>query len=160
MNKYFFTALISSTIVVLDVFTKYLIVQKIQLWEAVPVIDNFFQLVFYTNKGAAFGFLNNDSSWQIYLFIAITLFALAVIANMIKTTAKEDKMFLAALALIMGGAIGNLIDRICYGYVVDFLDFSFFGTHFPAFNIADSAITIGAILIIIKYCLPFRKKTT
>ncbi|HET7767122.1 MAG TPA: signal peptidase II [Burkholderiales bacterium] len=109
---------------------------------------SFFNLVLAHNRGAAFSFLSDASGWQRTLFIAIAVLATAVIVAMLLRHSGE-RLFCAGLALILGGALGNLWDRIALGYVVDFLDFHAFGWHFWAFNLADSAITVGAGLLIL-----------
>jgi signal peptidase II len=111
-------------------------------------VTGFFNLVLAHNRGAAFSFLSEAGGWQRMLFIGIAVFATAVIVVMLSRHAGE-RLFSAGLALILGGALGNLWDRIALGYVVDFLDFHAFGWHFWAFNLADSAITVGAGLLIL-----------
>ena len=112
-------------------------------------ITSFFNLTLVYNKGAAFSFLAAESGWQRYFFTAIGLIAAAYITYLLKRHATQ-KLFCAALAMIMGGALGNVIDRLLYGHVIDFLDFHYQEIyHFPAFNIADSAIVVGAALFIL-----------
>jgi signal peptidase II len=111
-------------------------------------ITPFFNLVLAHNRGAAFSFLADAGGWQRALFIAIAVLATAVIVAMLARHS-GDRLFSAGLALILGGALGNLWDRIALGYVVDFLDFHAFSWHFWAFNLADSAITVGAGLLIL-----------
>lgn len=112
-------------------------------------ITSFFNLVLAYNEGAAFSFLSTQGGWQRYLFAGIAIAAVCYIVYLLRKHAGQ-RMFCWALALIMGGALGNLIDRIAYGHVIDFLDFHWRGLgHFPAFNIADTGITIGAILFIV-----------
>jgi signal peptidase II len=111
-------------------------------------MTSFFNLVLAHNRGAAFSFLSDAGGWQRLLFIAIAALATAVIVAMLLRHSGEG-LFCAGLALILGGALGNLWDRIALGYVVDFLDFHAFGWHFWAFNLADSAITVGAGLLIL-----------
>jgi signal peptidase II len=111
-------------------------------------ITGFFNLVLAHNRGAAFSFLSDAGGWQRTLFIGIAVLATAVIVAMLVRHPGE-RLFCAGLALILGGALGNLWDRIALGYVVDFLDFHAFGWHFWAFNLADSAITVGAGLLIL-----------
>jgi signal peptidase II len=111
-------------------------------------ITPFFNLVLAHNRGAAFSFLSDAGGWQRALFIGIAVLATAVIVAMLARHSGE-RLFSAGLALILGGALGNLWDRIALGYVVDFLDFHAFGWHFWAFNLADSAITVGAGLLIL-----------
>lgn len=112
-------------------------------------VTSFFNLVLAYNRGAAFSFLSNESGWQRYFFTAIGIGAALFIIYLLKKHAGQ-RLFCWALALILGGAIGNVIDRIVYGHVVDFLDFHWKNWgHFPAFNVADAAISIGAALFII-----------
>jgi len=112
-------------------------------------ITGFFNLVLAFNKGAAFSFLASAPGWQTPLFVAIALVAAAVVSALLLRSPGR-RVFSAALALILGGALGNVIDRLRFGQVVDFLDFHALGLHWPAFNVADSAITVGAGLLIIE----------
>ena len=130
-----------------DQFTKLLIVGTYELGDSTR-ISSFFNIVRVHNSGAAFSFLAGASGWQRWFFTVIGLVAAAVILWMLRAHAGQ-KLFAFALACILGGAIGNVIDRMMYGYVVDFLDFHWRGWHFPAFNIADSAISIGAACLIL-----------
>lgn len=111
-------------------------------------ITSFFNLVLIYNKGAAFSFLAAAGGWQRWFFTALGLIAAAVILWLLKRHSGQ-KMFCTALALILGGALGNVIDRVVHTHVIDFLDFHAGNWHWPAFNIADSAITCGAILLIL-----------
>lgn len=111
-------------------------------------ITSFFNLVFVYNPGAAWSFLANESGWQRYLFIGIGLAASAYMIFLLRRHGGQ-RMFCWAVSLILGGAIGNVLDRFFYGKVVDFLDFYYNSWHFPAFNIADSAICVGAALFIL-----------
>lgn len=139
---------IAAIVVLFDQLSKITITKTFQLGEE-KVITSFFNLVLAYNKGAAFSFLQNSGGWQRYFFTAIALGAAAWIIVLLKKHGSQ-RMFSWALSLILGGAIGNVIDRILYGHVVDFLDFHWSGFgHFPAFNIADSAICIGAALFIL-----------
>jgi len=108
------------------------------------------------NEGAAFSFLANAGGWQRWLFTGFGAIAAIAIVWMLKQHAQQ-KLFGFALACVLGGAVGNVIDRIIYGYVVDFLDFYYAGTHFPAFNLADSAITLGAACLILDEILRVRR---
>lgn len=138
---------IALVIVVLDQLTKALILQHFQLGEGLPV-TSFFNIVRVHNPGAAFSFLAWASGWQRWFFIALGLAASVFIIWLLRRHGHEP-LFAGALTLILGGAVGNVIDRAWHGYVVDFLDFHAGGRHFPAFNLADSAITLGAILLIL-----------
>ena len=134
-------------LIVADQLTKLAITEHFVYGESMP-ITSFFNLVLVYNKGAAFSFLSDAGGWQRVFFIALTFGAIGLIIWMIRKH-RDEKLFCWGLVFILGGAIGNLIDRIRLGHVVDFLDFHFGGWHFWAFNVADSAITIGACLLII-----------
>ena len=134
-------------VLVADQFTKVLILGSYRLGDA-TYINSFFNVVRVHNTGAAFSFLASASGWQRWFFTAIGIVAAIFIVWMLKSHAGQ-KMFSFALACILGGALGNVIDRSMHGYVVDFLDFHYAGWHFPAFNVADSAITIGAIFLVL-----------
>ena len=142
-------------ILMADQFTKVLILGYYQLGDA-TFVTRFFNVVRVHNSGAAFSFLANAGGWQRWLFTGIGIAAALFIVWMLKSHAGQ-KLFSFALACILGGAIGNVIDRSLYGYVVDFLDFHHAGWHFPAFNIADSAITIGAVCLILDELLRVRR---
>ncbi|CAM3754617.1 signal peptidase II [Roseateles saccharophilus] len=139
--------LIAAVIVLADQFTKILIVGSFQLGESHPV-TSFFNLVRAHNFGAAFSFLHGASGWQRWFFLGLGLAAAAFIVWMLRRHGHQ-KLFAWALTLILGGALGNVIDRAIHGYVVDFIQVHAGGWYFPAFNVADSAITIGAILLIL-----------
>ncbi len=141
-------------VIVLDQFTKTLILGWFQLGDARPV-TSFFNLVRVHNSGAAFSFLAGASGWQRWFFIGLGLAATGFIVWMLRTHPSQ-KLFCFAVTMIMGGALGNVIDRALHGYVVDFLQFRFAvlepvfrGGYFPSFNVADSAITLGAVLLIV-----------
>lgn len=138
---------LATVIVIADQFTKVLILGYYQLGDSTP-ITSFFNIVRAHNSGAAFSFLAGASGWQRWFFTVIGVLAATVIIWLLKSHAGQ-KLFAFALACILGGAVGNVIDRMLYGYVVDFLDFHWRGWHFPAFNIADSAITLGAACLIL-----------
>ena len=140
--------LLAAVVVVVDYVTKIAVLGTFAPGEGVALAP-FFNLVLVFNKGAAFSFLAAAQGWQTLFFAAIAIVAAAVISFMIVKN-PEKSLFCAALALILGGALGNLYDRIAYGHVVDFLDFHAAGWHFPAFNAADSAITVGAGMLILE----------
>lgn len=140
-------------IILLDQITKVLIVVNYRLGDS-TYVTSFFNVVRAHNTGAAFSFLANAGGWQRWFFTGIGVAAAIFITYMLRAHAGQ-KLFSFALACILGGAIGNVIDRVLYGYVVDFMDFHwsflapmFHGGHFPAFNVADSAISIGAVCLI------------
>jgi len=138
-----------------DQFTKVLILGYYRLGDA-TYVTSFFNVVRAHNTGAAFSFLATESGWQRWFFTGIGVLAAAFIVWMLKSHAGQ-KLFSFAMACILGGAIGNVIDRMLHGYVVDFLDFHYGNWHFPAFNVADSAITVGAICLILDELLRVRR---
>lgn len=147
-NKYLWTGVISMAVLALDQATKYLILSRFQLFETKTVIPGFFNIVSVRNRGAAFGILAGASdAWRGAFFITATLAAVFFIGWLLKKS--EDRISVIAFALIAGGAAGNLIDRLRFGVVVDFIDWYVKGWHWPTFNIADSAITTGVVLLAI-----------
>ncbi|MES2537410.1 MAG: signal peptidase II [Pseudomonadota bacterium] len=138
---------IATIIVLFDQVTKIAVSQMLTYGQSRP-ITSFFNLVLAYNKGAAFSFLSNQGGWQRYFFTGIAIAASLLILYLLKRHAGQ-RLFCWALALILGGAVGNLIDRVLYGHVIDFLDFYIRGWHWPAFNVADSAICIGAVLFVV-----------
>jgi signal peptidase II len=154
LKRFHYLAL-SAAVILLDLWTKWLVVRRIDLHEAVPVIPNFFQIVHVRNTGAAFGIGANASSKIVPLLLnvgAIAVFCVVVVYAL--RSAIGDRLLQTGLHLILGGAIGNLLDRFRFGYVVDFLDVYVRNHHWPAFNVADSAICIGIGLLF----LDMRKK--
>jgi signal peptidase II len=142
-------------ILLVDQFTKVLILGYYRLGDS-TYVTSFFNVVRVHNFGAAFSFLSDASGWQRWFFTALGFVAAAVIVWMLRSHSAQ-KLFSFAMACILGGAIGNVVDRLAYGYVVDFLDFHWRGMHFPAFNVADSAITVGAVCLILDELLRVRK---
>ena len=138
-----------------DQFTKVLILGYYKLGDA-TYITSFFNVVRAHNTGAAFSFLANAGGWQRWVFTGIGLAAAIFIVWQLRAHPGQ-KLFCFSLSSILGGAIGNVVDRMQHGYVVDFLDFHMRGWHFPAFNIADSAITVGAICLILDELLRVKK---
>ena len=137
---------ISAIVIALDLYTKHLILDAFAYGDK-RTVTSFFDLVRYHNEGAAFGFLNDAGGWQKWFFTAISVIAAIVITCLIKKH-REQKLFCLGLALVLGGAIGNLYDRITLGYVVDFLNFHINNYYWPAFNLADSAICVGVVLLL------------
>ena len=142
-------------LLLVDQFTKVLIVGYYHLGDSTPVAS-FFNVVRVHNSGAAFSFLAGASGWQRWFFTGVGLVAVMFILWMLKSHAGQ-KLFSFAMACLLGGAIGNVIDRLMYGYVVDFLDFHYQNWHFPAFNVADSAITVGAACLVLDELLRVRR---
>lgn len=136
--------------IVLDQLTKAWVISYLQLYESKEIIPGFFNLVYVTNTGAAFSMLANvDSPWRHYFFLAIGLIAMVGLTVAYWKLRKVSTYYSLALALIAGGAAGNLIDRVRFGAVIDFLDFYVGRYHWPAFNVADSAICVGAGLFLV-----------
>ena len=138
---------ISAIVVVVDLYSKHLIQQNF-VYRDLHSVTSFFDLVRYHNEGSAFGFLNDAGGWQKWFFNGISIVASAVIIYLLKKHTNE-KLFCAGLALVLGGAVGNLYDRISLGYVVDFLNFHLSNHYWPAFNVADSAICVGVGLLLL-----------
>jgi signal peptidase II len=135
-------------VVAVDQATKALVLSHFALGERVEITP-FFNLLFVYNPGAAFSFLSEAGGWQRPLLVAFALAAAAIVSTLI-IRRPDERLLCTGLALILGGAVGNVIDRLRFGQVVDFLDFHAAGWHFPAFNAADSAITVGAALLILE----------
>ena len=147
MRKYHF--LIAVMVVVLDRVTKWLVAANITLHDSIAVLPGFFRLTHVQNSGAAFGlFAESSSEWKVAILILFSVLALAVVSALLWKNSHSMTTTGVGLSLILGGAIGNLYDRLLAGHVVDFFDFYLGGYHWPAFNIADSAIVIGALLLV------------
>ena len=138
---------LAALVIVLDQLSKLSISSHFIYGESLRV-TGFFNLVLAHNTSAAFSFLNDAGGWQRWMFTAIAIVASVWIVRLLRQHAQQT-LFCLALALVLGGALGNLIDRVAYGYVVDFLDFYWGNYHFPAFNVADSAISVGAALLLL-----------
>jgi signal peptidase II len=135
-------------VILFDQLTK-IAVKKVFAYGVAHEVTSFFNLILVYNRGAAFSFLAMAGGWQRWVFTALGVIAALVICYLLKRHGAQ-KMFCTALALILGGALGNVIDRLAYGHVIDFLDFHLASWgHFPAFNVADSAITLGAFMFIL-----------
>lgn len=139
---------LAALVVLADQLTKALVLSRFALGERLEV-TGFFNMVLVYNKGAAFSFLSDAAGWQTPLLIGFALVAIGILGTLIVRSPRR-RLLCTGLALILGGALGNLIDRFRYGQVVDFLDLHAAGWHWPAFNVADSAITVGALLLILE----------
>ena len=135
--------------ILLDQGTKLAIDSSMKLYQSIPVLP-FFKLTYVHNTGAAFSFLSEAGGWQRWFFAGLALAISCVIAVWLARLKQHETLLAVALALVLGGAIGNLIDRLAYGYVIDFLDVYYQTWHWPAFNIADSAITLGVVLMLLE----------
>ena len=153
---------IALVVLLIDQLTKVLIVNSFAWGDSQP-ITGYFNLVRVHNSGAAFSFLSSASGWQRWFFTGVGVVATGFILWMLRSHPTQ-KLFCFALALVLGGAVGNVVDRLAYGHVIDFLDFHwdflapvFYQGHFPAFNVADSAISVGAVCLILDELLRVRK---
>jgi signal peptidase II len=152
--RYATLAAISIATVILDQVSKTHIMQTMRLHESIPIIPEFFSLTYIRNPGAAFGLLASSSHGFRLVFFGITsLFALGLLAMIFLRLRHDDWIGQLSIAGILGGAIGNLLDRVRFGEVIDFLDFYVNGYHWPAFNVADAAISVGVFFLIIHFAL-------
>ena len=135
--------------ILLDQGTKLAIDSSMKLYQSIPILP-FFKLTYVHNTGAAFSFLSEAGGWQRWFFAGLALAISCVIGVWLARLKQHETLLAVALSLVLGGAIGNLIDRLAYGYVIDFLDVYYQTWHWPAFNIADSAITLGVILMLLE----------
>ena len=151
--------LISLAIVLLDQFAKLLVVRSMRLGQNIPIVPGFFDLTFVLNPGAAFSLFATMPEWvRNPFFILISVAAAVLIVAYRSRYVRENRLASVSLALILGGAIGNLIDRLRYGVVVDFLDAHIYQYHWPIFNVADSAISVGVTLLLLEMLLEWRRE--
>ncbi len=148
---------ISAVTLVVDQASKLAIDASMQLYESIPLMP-YFNLTYAHNTGAAFSFLAQAGGWQRWLFAGLAIVMSGVIGVWLARLQKHETLMAVALSLVLGGAIGNLIDRVAYGYVIDFLDVYYQNWHWPAFNIADSAICVGVGLMLLE-SFGFGRKT-
>jgi signal peptidase II len=144
-------------VVVADQWTKALALELLEYGRPLEILP-VFNITLQFNRGAAFSFLSDAGGWQRWLFTAVALVASVVIAVWLARLNRDDKLLAASLSLILGGAIGNLWDRVQLGYVVDFISLHYHDWYFPTFNVADSAVTVGAGLMILDALLQSRRK--
>ncbi len=149
MSKYRFVFGIAAAIVVADQAVKWYVDRTLRLYESVPVIEPLFHITYVRNTGGAFGLLAaQPAAVRLPFFLAVSLAAVAVLLHFLRSVGERQRLLLFAFAAILGGAIGNFIDRALMGEVIDFLDFHWRGYYWPAFNVADSCITVGALLLL------------
>ncbi len=153
-NRFKLITIIASICFVLDQLTKSLVLSSFKLYESIVIIPNFFNLTYIRNYGAAFGFLNDPSiDWQFWLFVVFTILAICMILFLTRTS-PYNKLLFICYAFILGGALGNFLDRLLFHSVTDFLHFYIGNCHWPAFNIADITIVLGTIgAMIIMYTM-------
>jgi len=148
-------------VLILDQLSKYIVVSKLETFDVISVIPGFFNIILTYNKGVAFGmFTNFDPSLRPWVIGLTVCLALAVVFHLLRQKEFQGIFARSALLLVLGGAIGNIIDRVRLGAVVDFLDFYLGSYHWPAFNVADSAICVGVGFIILLQFRPSREKTS
>lgn len=140
---------LSLIVLVLDQWSKVAIDNSMRLYESISIFP-YFNLTYVHNTGAAFSFLSEAGGWQRWFFAAMALIISVVLVVWLSRLKKHETLLAVALTLVLGGAVGNLIDRLAYGYVIDFLDFYYQTWHFPAFNVADSAISLGVFLMLLE----------
>lgn len=143
--------------VLIDQATKLYIDGSMRLYDSIPVIDNFFQIYYVRNRGAAFSFLSN-ASWRLPFFIGVSLIAAVVILVAFRKLRDDQSLAQLSLAMIFSGAIGNLIDRVRLGEVIDFIDVHWYRHHWPAFNVADSLICVGVFLLAVDMLLEEKRQ--
>jgi len=140
---------LSMLVFVLDQISKYAISHYFELYEIKPILP-FFNLTLAYNTGAAFSFLSDAGGWQRWVFVSISFVISVVLVIWLARTPRTDRAAGLCFSLILGGALGNLYDRLVFGYVIDFVDLYVNHWHWPAFNIADAAITLGAVMLVIQ----------
>ena len=155
--KYLILLTVSVLVIGIDQASKLYINKVMELHSSITVVQNFFNITYMRNKGAAFSFLSNFS-YRIPFFILVSLIAIAVILSVLYKLRPDQKFAAVSLSLILSGALGNLIDRVRLGEVIDFLDAHWYEHHWPAFNVADSAICVGVFLLAIDMFLEERRQ--
>ena len=157
-RKYWILLIFCFGILLLDQWTKYMIVQTLRLYQKVEMIHGFFNIVHVRNTGGAFGLFGGErGGLGSFLFVVVSLIAIGAIIFLFVRTRENENTLAVSFSLILSGALGNLIDRLHYGEVVDFLDFHLSAYHWPAFNVADSAICIGIGLMALEVLIKGRK---
>jgi signal peptidase II len=150
-SKYRLVFLVSSFVLVWDQITKYWVDKTMTLYESIEIVPHFVRITYVRNTGAAFGFLAGDrSTVRMFFFTLVSIVAIGCISYLLKSLRPQQKMLIVSLSMILGGAAGNLLDRLRVGEVIDFIDLHWYQYHWPAFNVADSAITIGVVLLFLQ----------
>ena len=158
MNKYLLLTVVSGGVIIIDQLSKYAVQHMMTLHSPIEVIPGFLNLTYMQNPGAAFGIFGDVAeTMRLVILIGITLLAFVILIYMYLKIKEKDNLVLISVAMIIGGAIGNLIDRIRFQKVIDFLDFYMGRYHWPAFNIADSAITAGTMILVFTILFSGRK---
>ncbi|KAF0117515.1 MAG: signal peptidase II [bacterium] len=158
-KKYLITIAIVLGVILLDQSSKLYIDRLLPLHYSITIIKNFIHITYVRNTGAAFGLLaSQGTGFKVFFFATTSIIAITVIIFFLRSLKDTQTLLASSLSLIMGGAIGNLIDRVRLGEVIDFIDFHWYSYHWPAFNVADSAITVGGVFLIVNTV--FRKDKT
>jgi len=139
---------LSLVVFLLDQFSKWWVVKEFQLYESIQLIPSL-NFTYVHNTGAAFSFLSSAGGWQRWFFVVASLIAIVFLLFWLKRLLVSERWLAITLSLILGGAVGNLFDRIAYGYVVDFIDVYYQSWHWPVFNLADSAISVGVVMLLV-----------
>jgi len=160
-RRYLLLMGVSFVLIALDQITKMFVIHNMNLHESIPVIKGFFNFTYIRNPGAAFGiFATANSAFRLIFFVGTSIFALGLLGTIFYRLHPADLWGQLTVSSIFGGAIGNLIDRLRYGEVIDFLDFQVSGYHWPAFNVADSAISVGVVSLLIIFALDKKEEET
>jgi signal peptidase II len=150
MSKYPLVLAVAAGVLLLDQLTKWYIRHSFSLYESMTLIDSVFYITHVRNAGGAFGFLNQaDRAWRLPFFLVVSCIAVGVLLAFVRRVQPGQRWLLLALGAILGGALGNLVDRMASGEVTDFLDFHWHGYYWPAFNLADSCITVGMVILLL-----------
>ena len=158
-RRYLLLVGVSLILVALDQLTKMFVVHTMRLHESISIIEGFFSLTYIRNPGAAFGiFATTNSAFRLIFFVGTSIFALGLLGTIFYRLHPDDVWGQLTVSSIFGGAIGNLVDRLRYGEVIDFLDFHVSGYHWPAFNVADSAISVGVVSLLVIFSLDKKKE--
>ncbi len=155
-RRHILFAAIATVGIIIDQISKIYIDRSMRLFDSIPVIEHFFHITYVRNKGAAFSFLSH-ASWRLPFFITVSIVAALVILIAFRKLRDDQKLAQTSLALIFSGAVGNLIDRVRLGEVIDFLDAHWYRHHWPAFNVADSLICVGVFLLAVDMILEERR---
>lgn len=157
--RYVILFLAGTTLIFLDQATKLHVMQSMRLHESIPIIPGFFSLTYIRNPGAAFGLLaSSGATFRMIFFGFASLFALGLLSTIFYRLREDDRIGQVSIVAILGGAIGNLLDRLRYGEVIDFLDFYIGAYHWPAFNVADTAISVGVVFLVLHFGLETKKE--
>ena len=149
MSRYGFVGAVAAFVVGADQLTKWVIRSQFGVYESVPVVDGLFSITHVRNTGGAFSlFAGTHEAWRVPFFLTVAVVAVAVLLHFVRRVAPHQRVLLFALGAVLGGAVGNMIDRAAFGEVTDFLDVYWRGYHWPTFNVADSFITVGMLILI------------